>query len=323
MKLKSLFVFGAIIALFAVGCSKDDNSDNSVIVTGISLDQDVLEVAVESTAAIVATLDPEGATGEIIWTSSDASVAAVANGIVTGISMGTTTIVASYGSFNASCEVTVVAKPIDPETLPESLKGSNYSIIQIDEISYSMIEDKVLYDLRPDNVEDSRNLYVWDNTFEAGTSSGSNFYGETEGWISLIVASSGWSGAGFTVGSEHELVDLSDMYTNPDDYVLHIGLKSAQEGNSYLFILNDGITTAKFSIGAVDYIDGDITYSPYIDFARDNEWHAVEIPLSYLHELGIYYNEPFNSVNVFAFLAGGTTGTTLDMDAVFFYKKAE
>lgn len=62
---------------------------------------------------------------------------------------------------------------------------------------------------------------------------------------------------------------------------------------------------------------------PYMDFTRDNEWQEIEIPVSHLRDLGVFYDQPFSDVNILAFLAGGVQGTTLDMDAVFFYKKAE
>jgi hypothetical protein len=36
---------------------------------------------------------------------------------------------------------------------------------------------------------------------------------------------------------------------------------------------------------------------------------------------GLNYSTGMTSKNVLAFLAGGVTGTTLDLDAVFIYKK--
>ena len=104
--------------------------------------------------------------------------------------------------------------------------------------------------------------------------------------------------------------------------MFHIGLKSAQPSSSYLLIFTDGQSEAKVCIGSSDYVDG-ITYKPYADFSRDNEWHSVEIPVTHLQELGLFFDKPFTDVNIFAFLGGLVSGTTLDMDAVFFYKKAE
>ena len=46
-----------------------------------------------------------------------------------------------------------------------------------------------------------------------------------------------------------------------------------------------------------------VTYEPFADFARDGEWHEIEIPASKFRELGVFYNEPFNDKNVFAFFS--------------------
>lgn len=321
MKTKAILVLAMslFIALFTTSCGED--SEENITVTGIELDQETLEVEVESTGTLVATLLPSGASGDITWSSSDPSVAFVNNGIVTALKVGTTTVGASHGAFNATCEVTVIAKAIDPGDLPASLKGSNYTIIQIDETSAGAIQDKIVNDCRVD--DETKFLYVWDNTFTAGTPSGLNFYGQTEGWVSLVVASVGWSGAGYNVSADAAQVDLTDMYNNPDDYVFHIGMKSAQANSSYLFIFADASAEAKICVGSSDFNDNGAVFPAYTDFPRDNEWHSVEIPATKLRELGLFYNEPFNDKNVFAFLAGGTAGTTIDFDACFFYKKAE
>lgn len=319
MKTKALLILAMslLMGVFFTSCEDDEGT---VDVTGVSLDKSTLEVEVEASATLLATLEPADASGDISWSSSDASVASVTNGVVIGISAGTATVVASHGAFSASCEVTVTPKTVDPSETA-SLNGSNYTIIQIDEASYTAISEKVVNDCRPDDV--TKFLYVWDNTFTGATSSGLNFYGQAESWVSLVVGSAGWSGAGYNVGAEAELVDMTDMYNNPDDYVFHIAFKSAQESSSYLLIFADGSAECKICVGSTSFTDNGVTYQPYTDFTRDNEWHAIEIPASKFNELGVFYNEAFNDKNIFAFLAGGTAGTTLDFDAAFFYKKAE
>ncbi|MFZ5940615.1 MAG: Ig-like domain-containing protein [Bacteroidota bacterium] len=302
----------SLVVLLFSGC------DEKIIeVTGISLDQVTLELPMESAVTLLATLEPSGAEGDILWSSSDPTVAVVNNGVVTGIKIGTTTIAATCGAFTASCEVTVTAKQIDPNNLPESLKGTNYHVIQMDEISYEFIKDKVDNDFRPD--EDIKNLWVWENTFVAGTPVGTNFYGQNEGWVSLIVSIVGWSGAGWNLGTGYGTIDMTDMYDNPDDYVFHVALKSSQLVSGYLFKFTDKSTSAAVCIGNVP-IEG---VAPYRDFVRDNEWQEIEIPVSYLNSLGLFYNKAFSdNLNIVEFLAGGAAGITLDMDAVFFYKKA-
>ena len=287
-----------------------------IIITGISLDQSTLELKVDSSATLIATLEPVGAEGTITWASSDPMIATVNNGVVTALAEGEVTVAASCETFTASCEVTVLPEQND---LHPSLMGSDYYVIQLDETSYGHIASKVVEDFRVDNVNSF--LYIWPDgtSFTAETSTGLNFYGQEEDWISLSVANLGWSGAGYFIESGYGDIDMTNMYNNPDDYVFHVALKSAQPSSGYSFIFNDGSAEAKVVIGNVA-IEG---VQPYMDFTRDNEWQEIEIPFSYINSLGVYYNQTFTDVNILAFLAGGVQGTTVDMDAMFFYKKAE
>ena len=81
------------------------------IIPDINLDKSNISIAVDETATIVATTTPGGQT--VAWTTSDDTVATVADGVVTGEAAGTATITATmtYGGTNYTdtCNVTVVA----------------------------------------------------------------------------------------------------------------------------------------------------------------------------------------------------------------------
>ncbi len=69
-----------------------------------------IEVSVGGTGTLVATVEPDFATDKsVTWTSSDESVATVADGVVTGVSEGsaTITVTTDNGGFTATCHVTV------------------------------------------------------------------------------------------------------------------------------------------------------------------------------------------------------------------------
>lgn len=316
MKIKAFTLLLLSLSLsFITSCDKDE--ETKVEATGIVLDQSELSIEKESTTLLTATLTPSGATGDIEWSSSDPSVAAVVDGIVTALKIGEATVVATHGAFSANCVVTVTPKELDPGDLPESLQGSDYYIVHLDESTSPFIEGKISEDFRPDEV--SKFLYVWDDTFSAGTPNGLNFYDQAEGWVSLIVGNVGWSGAGYNVSADYGEIDMTNLYNNPEDYVFHIALKSGQEYSSFMFIFSDGTSEAKIVVGPAPLED----IAPTMEFPRDNEWHSLEIPVTKLNELGVFYNEPFSDVNIFAFLAGGVQGVTLDLDACFFYKKAK
>jgi len=82
-----------------------------VAVTGVTLDQATMTLTVgEATGTLVATVAPANATNKSVnWSSSAPAVATVANGVVTPLTAGTTTITVTTvdGGFTATCAVTV------------------------------------------------------------------------------------------------------------------------------------------------------------------------------------------------------------------------
>lgn len=74
----------------------------------ISLDTTTLELTEGESETLVAT-----ANGDVTWTTSDATVATVANGVVTAVSAGTVTITATCGTETATCVVTVSEREIE------------------------------------------------------------------------------------------------------------------------------------------------------------------------------------------------------------------
>jgi hypothetical protein len=96
-----------VAALFtAVSCEKD------VPVTALSLDRQEATVEVGATLAIMPVIDPVDATNKVVtWTTDNASVATVANGMVTGVALGNATITATSDEnplYTATCVITVV-----------------------------------------------------------------------------------------------------------------------------------------------------------------------------------------------------------------------
>ena len=87
-------------------------------VTGVKLDKDKLDLIVGSGDSVNATVEPTGTIGvgeasikDLIWTSSNPTVATVSNGYITPVDFGTTIIKATTvdGGFAASCTVNVKA----------------------------------------------------------------------------------------------------------------------------------------------------------------------------------------------------------------------
>ena len=78
-----------------------------------------------------ATLTPEGAVEELVWTSSDPTIVTVdANGTITAVKEGSATITVTAGAYRAQCEVTVIAdekEPQEPTTPPTDDKDPGTS----------------------------------------------------------------------------------------------------------------------------------------------------------------------------------------------------
>jgi hypothetical protein len=107
-KLFFLFCLPFILGLFMLsGCG----TVTPVAVTGVTLDQPTMTLTVGgATGTLVATVAPADATNQSVnWSSTAPAVATVANGVVTPVTAGTTTIIVATvdGGLTATCAVTV------------------------------------------------------------------------------------------------------------------------------------------------------------------------------------------------------------------------
>jgi len=85
-----------------------------VPVTGVRLDRSAMDLSIGASKALTATVLPAGATDKAVtWTSSNPSVAAVTDGVVTGRRAGTAviTVTARDGNRTDCCTVTVTEAP--------------------------------------------------------------------------------------------------------------------------------------------------------------------------------------------------------------------
>ena len=87
-------------------------------VSSITLDKSSASLKVGETVTLSATVNPSDATDKTVtWTTSDATVATVSNGVVTAKKLGTTTITAKAGEKTATCSITVIPTPVTSVTL--------------------------------------------------------------------------------------------------------------------------------------------------------------------------------------------------------------
>ena len=82
-------------------------------VTSVALDAVEMTLIVGKNATLTATVKPDNATDKTVtWTTSNAKVATVTDGVVTAVATGTSNITAKAGDKTATCAVTVVNKPV-------------------------------------------------------------------------------------------------------------------------------------------------------------------------------------------------------------------
>lgn len=98
--------------------TKTSKVPETIDVTGITLNKNSINLNIGQTENLTATIMPTNATNQNIrWESLNPNIATVSNGVITGISAGTTTIKVTTedGNYMANCQVTV--KPKEPENI--------------------------------------------------------------------------------------------------------------------------------------------------------------------------------------------------------------
>lgn len=87
-------------------------------VESVTLNKDNVEFYVGDSETLIATINPSDADDQtVVWSTSDATVVSVVNGVITGEGEGTATITASAGGKSATCTVTVSPKVIPVESV--------------------------------------------------------------------------------------------------------------------------------------------------------------------------------------------------------------
>lgn len=140
---KNYTVLLVVIATLVLSSCKDANDEitNSIFpVSEVSLNQSALTLTLGSNYTLIATVNPDNATNKTItWTSTNSTVATVANGLITPVAVGTTIIAATAGEKTDSCLVTIIEKSntlINADGKTGTLtdeSGNTYAIIKIGE----------------------------------------------------------------------------------------------------------------------------------------------------------------------------------------------
>jgi uncharacterized protein YjdB len=257
---------------------------------------------------------PEEVQPLAVWESLAPDIVAVNDGWISALRPGQAKIVVVSGDLSDTCTVTVTAIPA-----PNSLNGGDYILLQLGATEWEVVKEVVTCDLRPD--ERTRKLQIWDNTFTGQAGVDEGVYGTLSNWLRLSVTDKGWSGGAYVVDTLSGTIDLQRIAQNRSDYVLHLALRTNREKAAFTFTMGDGTHTANIVIGNQP---NDAGLLPHYDFPHDGQWYELEIPMTLPEFEGLFSadfgGQGTDAVSIFAFSAGGQQGTTIDMDAVFFYR---
>lgn len=307
MKANKICAFAlAALTLFGLNACKDKNDDKALELTPSST-----TLKVGETQQLVANITVDE------WKSSAETIATVDNnGLVTAVAEGTAIISATANGTTKTCVVKVTKDGGDGGDTKE-VKGTKIWPVVLDATTAESVKSKVVASFAPNEVDQF--LYVWDGTYAANDNpTGMNFYGNTEGFTAMTVAST-WSGCGFCLtdaGTGWQAAETlrAAIVANPDDYYLHIAIKSTDKYSHCFYIF--GSEQTKFVLGSTAVYDGVV----YSDFTRDGSWQEFDIPMS-KYATTLASTTCAAGVNVLVVLTEGVVGAQLNLDAVYFYKK--
>lgn len=305
------FIAVALAALAVVACKKNEPVDPT---TELTLDKTSVNLAIGAETTITAS-----AACEFSVDKTDVLSLTPANdgksALLKGLTAGTAIVTAKAGNLTKTCVVKVTKGGDDP-TPGKQLKGSQIWPIVLDGATYEANESKIVASFQPNDVDQF--LYVWEETYVGGDAQGMNSMGNAEGYTQLVVTSKGWSGMGYNLNNGCEGMNacraLRDaIVANPDQYALHMAIKSTDEASHTFYFMNSDKT--KFVLGTP--FDGGTSIG---NFARDGKWYEFEVEMAdYASELAA--TNLTEGCNIFVALSGAVTGTVLNLDAVYFYKK--
>jgi len=189
----------------------DDKKD--VAVTSITLSSNSLTIKVGASTTITATVKPDNATDKsVTWTSSDASIASVNNGTITGIKEGTATITANAGDKSATCKVTVEANTIDVSSI--TLSATSITLTEGD-------SQTITATVKPDDATDKSVTWTSSNASIATVNNGT-IKGIKEG-TATITAKAGVKSATCTVTVNKKVVSVTSISLNKTSTSLYVG----------------------------------------------------------------------------------------------------
>lgn len=186
--------------------------------TGIKLSNSSLKIQPGKTAELSVSFIPEDHTDNlaVTWETNKASVATVANGVVTAVAEGSATITAKAGSFSATCDVTVA------------------------DIELMLNSKKCFFDYTwPDDLKTLDNVSMEAWVLTSGKNTGLEAVIGIEGVFLIRTEGSQWQlvcGGDKKSDGEYSKIKISTFYNDYLNKWTHLAATYSRAGKAYLYV---------------------------------------------------------------------------------------
>lgn len=174
------------------------------------------------------------------------------------------------------------------------------------------------------DADNGRNLWYWENTFAPGDESYPRVDFEEGGYISVVVGTVGWSGAGVAVDNGLDFSNFNDATHFHMAYMTPTGNGPASVAVILLDGGDKGSAPAKFALGTA--FDDNGAIFPTIGATISDDWQGLDVTLGDLKKIWPSFdlqNKSSWTGNLFSWLGGGVTGQTMAFDAIYFYNTGD
>ena len=253
------FVAAKQVRFSSMVITYSSGSSEPVALTDLAITPATASVAVGKTVTLKAVKTPSNATATLTWSSSDETIATVANGVVTGVKEGKATITVAEGEISATCEVTVTAAPDIPDLTKELTVAEALKVIESLEKGTKTDVDVTVVGYVTEVLEDAIAEYGNETFWMADTQALQVFRGKT----STLAK----------VGAKVKVVGKLQKFEKDDSYVPEVA------SNSTVTILEQGQGSGvelPTTITGIQYADA--WY--YIDDYGDPTWN-IELYADY------------------------------------------
>ena len=266
---------------------------------------DTLTLEVNEVATLTATVTPEE-TAEVIWSSSDESVATVVGGVVTAVAPGNAVVTAAVGDMSAQCMVTVAAPAPDPEPDP----APEVSSVQLNETILTMTEGDTVTLMATVLPAEAVADMTWYTTDSAVATVEEGFVTAVSEGKAIITVDAGDHSASCTItvkapslepeklvpevsvdvtfaNSRTTVIGQSDIGVNPDLYYTEVKhgvlyIISSQLGSRNLLVSTSGATNKVLS-----------SYEE--DGSFSHTFKPLNSSMAYTYRAYVYYEKPDGS----------------------------